>query len=73
MAQWPAPIWDSRVPRWSASDHVLDDTVHEDLVWCCPTPLLESIQVAGYVSFHDERVDVRVDGVLQDRPDSPCS
>ena len=33
--------------------------------------LLESIGIAGYVCFFDEKVDVRIDGVLQDRPESP--
>ena len=48
-----------------------EDSVHEDLAWWYPTPLLESIGIAGYVCFFDEKVDVRIDGVLQDRPKSP--
>src|ERR687895_2130234 len=42
--------------------------VHEDLVWSYPTPLPESQKIAGLVAFYDEKVDVYVDGVLQERP-----
>ncbi|WP_169947892.1 DUF427 domain-containing protein [Microbispora sp. H11081] len=38
-----------------------------DLVWSYPTPLPESQKIAGLVAFYDEKVDVYVDGVLQDR------
>jgi len=45
-----------------------DDELVPDLVWSYPTPLPESIKIAGLVSFYNERVDLRVDGVLLDRP-----
>lgn len=41
---------------------------HADLAWSYPTPLPESTRVAGLVAFLDEKVDVYVDGVLQERP-----
>jgi uncharacterized protein (DUF427 family) len=41
---------------------------HEDLAWSYPTPLPESTRVAGLVAFLDEKVDVHVDGLLQERP-----
>jgi uncharacterized protein (DUF427 family) len=41
---------------------------HADLAWSYPTPLPESEGVAGLVCFYDEKVDVYVDGVLQERP-----
>ena len=41
---------------------------HEDLAWSYPTPLPESQKIAGLVAFYDEKVDVYVDGVLQERP-----
>jgi uncharacterized protein (DUF427 family) len=44
------------------------DQVHQDILWGYRTPLPESQKVAGLVAFLDERVDVYVDGVLQDRP-----
>jgi uncharacterized protein (DUF427 family) len=44
------------------------DSVHPDIVWSYPTPLPESERVAGLVAFYDEKVDVYVDGVRQERP-----
>ena len=43
-------------------------TVHEDVAWSYPHPLPESTRVAGLVAFYNERVDIEVDGVLQERP-----
>ncbi|MFI0448811.1 DUF427 domain-containing protein [Actinomadura sp. 6N118] len=42
--------------------------VHKDLAWSYPTPLPESERIAGLVCFYDEKVDVFVDGVRQERP-----
>jgi uncharacterized protein (DUF427 family) len=47
--------------------------VAEDIVWSYPTPFRESEQIAGLVCFYNERVDLRVDGELQDRPTTPFS
>ena len=44
------------------------DTVHEDLAWSYPTTLPESQKVAGLVAFYNEKLDIYVDGVLQERP-----
>jgi uncharacterized protein (DUF427 family) len=41
---------------------------HPDLAWSYPTPLPESLRVAGLVCFYNEKVDTYLDGVLQDRP-----
>ncbi|GLW08150.1 hypothetical protein Misp01_32800 [Microtetraspora sp. NBRC 13810] len=41
-----------------------------DLAWSYPTPLDESRKVAGLISFYNEKVDVYVDEVLQERPKS---
>jgi uncharacterized protein (DUF427 family) len=43
-------------------------TKYQDVVWSYATPLPESQRVAGRVCFYDERVDIKVDGVLQERP-----
>jgi uncharacterized protein (DUF427 family) len=48
-------------------------TVHEDIAWSYATPLPESLGVAGMIAFYDEKVDVYVDGVLQDRPKTKFS
>jgi uncharacterized protein (DUF427 family) len=50
---------------WSVT---VDGETHDDLVWAYDTPLPESQGIAGLVSFYNERVDIYVDGVLQDRP-----
>jgi uncharacterized protein (DUF427 family) len=50
---------------WSVQ---VGDELVPDLAWSYPTPLPESIKVAGLVSFYNERVDLRVDDVLQERP-----
>ena len=42
--------------------------VREDLAWSYPAPLPESQKIAGLIAFYDEKVDVYVDGVLQERP-----
>jgi uncharacterized protein (DUF427 family) len=44
------------------------DTVHEDLAWSYRTPLPESQKIAGLIAFYNEKVDMYVDGELQQRP-----
>src|SRR5215470_7129892 len=47
--------------------------VHEDIVWIYRAPLPESQKIAGLACFYNEKVDVYLDGELQDRPASPFS
>ena len=47
--------------------------VREDLVWSYRMPLPESQKIAGLVAFYDEKVDVYVDGQLQERPHTKFS
>lgn len=47
--------------------------VHEDLVWIYRQPLAESQKVAGLACFYSEKVDIFLDGELQDRPRTPFS
>jgi uncharacterized protein (DUF427 family) len=49
------------------------DTVHPDLAWSYRTPLPESQKIAGLVSFYNEKLDIYVDGVLQEQPQSKFS
>jgi uncharacterized protein (DUF427 family) len=51
----------------------LGDEIHPDLAWSYRTPLPESQKIAGLVAFYDEKVDVYVDGVLQERPSTKFS
>jgi uncharacterized protein (DUF427 family) len=39
----------------------------DDVVWTYPSPLAESARIAGLACFYNERLDIRVDGVLQER------
>jgi uncharacterized protein (DUF427 family) len=42
--------------------------VHTDLIWIYRAPFPESQKIAGLASFYNEKVDLSVDGVLQERP-----
>jgi uncharacterized protein (DUF427 family) len=44
---------------------------YEDFVWTYRAPLPESQKIAGLVCFYDEKVDVYLDGVHQERPRTP--
>lgn len=54
-------------------DVVVGGAVHKDLVWWYKYPTMEASAVAGRVCFYNEKVDVFVDGVLQERPVSKFS
>jgi uncharacterized protein (DUF427 family) len=49
-------------------DVVVNGTRHENIVWWYPFPAEESSRIAGMVSFYNERVDIYVDGELEERP-----
>ncbi len=49
------------------------EAVHRDLAWSYRAPLPESQRIAGLISFYNERVDLHVDGVAQERPQTPFS
>ncbi|HEV2783228.1 MAG TPA: DUF427 domain-containing protein [Actinophytocola sp.] len=55
---------------WSVA---IGDVVHEDLVWCYRAPVAESQKIAGLACFYNEKVDIYLDGELQDRPQTPFS
>jgi uncharacterized protein (DUF427 family) len=48
---------------WSVK---VGEKVHDDLAWSYPTPLPESERIAGLISFYSDKVDLYVDGVLQE-------
>ena len=54
-----------RAQTWSVT---ADDAVHSDLAWGYPAPLPESQKVAGLIAFYNEKVDILIDGIPQDRP-----
>jgi uncharacterized protein (DUF427 family) len=51
----------------------VDGERFEDLVWTYPSPLPESVRIAGLACFYNERVDILVDGELQVRRSSPVA
>jgi uncharacterized protein (DUF427 family) len=51
----------------------LSFAVGENLAWTYPDPLPDASPLAGLVAFFDEVVDVTVDGVPRERPDSPVA
>jgi len=58
-----AEYWSVRAP----------DVVHDDLAWSYRTPLPESQKVTGLIAFYNEKLDIHVDGVLQERPSTKFS
>jgi uncharacterized protein (DUF427 family) len=50
-----------------------DGELGTDLVWYYAEPLDEAAKVKGLVCFFNERVDVELEGELQERPASPWS
>ncbi len=46
----------------------IDGERHENIVWSYRNPVRESTPVAGYVSFYNEKLDIYVDGELEERP-----
>ena len=50
---------------WSAH---LGDTVVTDIAWCYQDPIEGAEKIAGLVCFFNEKVDIDVDGVRQERP-----
>jgi uncharacterized protein (DUF427 family) len=49
------------------------DKTYRDFVWAYPRPIPEIPKIENLLSFYNEKVDLYVDGVLQDRPISPFS
>ena len=55
---------------WSVQ---VGDRRYDDFVWMYRSPLAESAKVAGLVCFYNEKVDLIIDGVPQERPNTPFS
>ena len=47
------------------------DKEHKDIVWSYPDPIPEAPKIRGLLSFYNEKVDIIVDGVKQERPITP--
>ena len=55
---------------WSAR---LGATTYDDIAWCYDFPTRHLAPIAGLVAFYDEKVDVFLDGVRQERPTTKFS
>ncbi|HTW19333.1 MAG TPA: DUF427 domain-containing protein [Mycobacteriales bacterium] len=55
---------------WSLN---VNGKTYDDLVWTYRTPLPESQKIAGLVCFYNEKVELWVDGELEDRPRTKLS
>jgi uncharacterized protein (DUF427 family) len=51
----------------------VDGKTHDDIVWGYDSPLPESQKIVGMVAFYNEKVDIYVDEVLQERPKTKFS
>jgi uncharacterized protein (DUF427 family) len=51
----------------------IGETLHRDVAWTYRQPIPECPRVAGLVAFFNERVDLEIDGVRQQRPRTPWS
>ncbi len=49
------------------------DSEHRDLAWSYEQPIDGVEKIAGLLCFYAEHTDVTVDGVAQERPESPWS
>ncbi|MGH3668653.1 MAG: DUF427 domain-containing protein, partial [Acidimicrobiia bacterium] len=50
---------------WSAT---VNGATYEDIVWGYDEPFPESERIGGLVSFYNEKIDIYLDEVLQERP-----
>lgn len=55
---------------WSVE---VDGKQYADLAWCYEFPTPDAAGIAGRVCFYNEKVDLSVDGELQERPATPWS
>ena len=47
--------------------------LYRDVVWSYPDPIPENPRIAGLMCFFNEKVDLTIDDVLEERPDTPWS
>ncbi|WP_051476683.1 DUF427 domain-containing protein [Arthrobacter sp. Br18] len=59
-----------RARYWSVR---VGDVLVRDAVWSYPDPIPENPKIRDLACFFNERVDIVVDGVLIERPDTPWS
>jgi len=65
----------TRCPYKGAASYytVTDVDGGKDLIWYYEQPLAEVGRIAGLLCFYNEKVEIELDGELQERPESPFS
>jgi uncharacterized protein (DUF427 family) len=83
--RWYLPLDDIRVElepsdtitrcpyKGTAGYYSIDVEGGKDLVWFYADPLPEVVRIKDLVCFFNEKVDIELDGELQERPESPWS
>ncbi|HEX3621284.1 MAG TPA: DUF427 domain-containing protein [Acidimicrobiales bacterium] len=86
--RWYLPVEDVRTDLLAASDTMsrcpykgtaaywsaqVGGTTYSDVAWSYAEPIPECPRIAGLICFFNERVDLTIDGVAQERPRSPWS
>ena len=51
----------------------VNGTTHQDLAWRYEFPTRQLLPITGLIAFYNEKVDVFLDGVQQDRPETHFS
>ena len=46
---------------------IVNGEEHKDLIWWYKYPTAESAPIAGHMCFYNEKVDIFVDGVLEEK------
>jgi uncharacterized protein (DUF427 family) len=59
-----------RARYWSVT---VGGKTHENVAWAYDSPLPESQKILGLISFYNEKVDIYLDEVLQERPKTKFS
>ena len=57
--------------KGEASYHSVAVEGGKDVIWCYRDPIPEAARIRGLLCFFNERVELELDGELQERPDSP--
>ena len=58
----------TRCPYKGQAEYWSVQGANDDVAWSYRAPFAESQKIAGLVAFYNEKVDIYVDGVLQERP-----
>jgi uncharacterized protein (DUF427 family) len=56
--------------HWTAT---VGDERHDRVAWSYPEPLTDATEIGDMIAFYNERVDIEVDGELEERPNTKWS